>query len=107
MQTITGVTIMLKRLFILSLLLAFAGVGSAQVVEEITTIEDGMMETCGDGPGLDPCPDIDDGWEGYDEKMTGPDFEAEEDEKMAEEAAHIRNESPEALEKTLSKLEKK
>jgi hypothetical protein len=98
---------MLKRLFILVSLLTVAGAGSAQVVEEITTIENGVMETCGDGPGLEPCPDIDDGWDGYDEKMTGPDFKAEEDEKMAEQAARIRNESPEELEKTISELEKK
>jgi len=97
----------LKRLFTLMSLLTLSGVGSTQVTEEITTIQNGAVETCGDGPGLDSCPDIDDGWEGYDEKMTGPDFKAEEDEKMAEEAAHIRNESPEELEKAISKLEKK
>ncbi len=98
---------MLKRLFILVSMLTVAGAGSAQVIEEITTIENGVMETCGNGPGLEPCPDIDDGWDGYDEKMTGPDFKAEEDEKMAEEAARVRAESPEELEKTISELEKK
>jgi hypothetical protein len=98
---------MLNRLFILVSLLTFAGTGNAQVIEETTIIQNGVMETCGEGPGLDPCPDIDDGWTAYDENMTGPDFKAEEDEKMAEEAARIRNESPEELEKTISELEKK
>jgi hypothetical protein len=39
--------------------------------------------------------------------MTGPGFKAEEDEKMAGQAARIRNESPEELEKTISELENK
>lgn len=95
---------MVKQLFILYSLVSFADACIAQVVEERTTVHRGVVETCGEGPGIESCRDI--SGEDYDEEMSGPDFKTEEDNKMAERAERIRNESPEELEETISELEK-
>jgi hypothetical protein len=73
------------------------------IVEERVSNEDGFIQTCGEGAGLSPCRDIN--GETYDEEVRGPSINQESTDELAAEAAHIRNESPAELEKTIGELE--
>jgi len=91
------------RLSVFLLLLLAAFPGWAQVVEERTTVVNGVYETCGVGEGLAPCRDIN--GETYEEEIAGPDVEAETNSELADQAAKIRNESPEELLQTITEME--
>jgi hypothetical protein len=73
------------------------------LVEERITQENGFIDTCGEGAGLDPCRDVN--GETYDEEVRGPNINMESDDELAAEAARVRHESPEELQKTIGKLE--
>ena len=90
---------------IAALFVAAAGPLWAQsgLVEERQTDENGFFNTCGEGPGLQPCRDVN--GETYDEEVRGPDISMESDDELAAEAARVRHESPEELEKTIGELE--
>ena len=87
-------------LFVLPVIPAWSQSG---VVEERITNQGGFIETCGEGPGLSPCRDIN--GETYDEEVRGPSIDSESTDELAAEAARIRNESPAELEQTIGELE--
>jgi hypothetical protein len=74
-----------------------------RVDEERITERDGVISECGVGEDLPLCRDA----EGftYEEELEGPDVQAETNDELASDAAKIRNESPEELEKTITDLE--
>ena len=73
------------------------------IVEERVSNENGFIQACGEGAGLSPCRDIN--GETYDEEVRGPSINQESTDELAAEAAHIRQESPAELEKTIGELE--
>ena len=91
-----------KFLMALSLLCASTS-GLSQIVEERVTESNGVYEACGVGEGLSACRDYN--GETYADE-TGPrDVKLLTDDKMAAEAARIRNESPAELEATITEME--
>jgi hypothetical protein len=70
------------------------------VVEERVTVENGAVRVCGEGDGLDPC--LDANGQTYEAEVHGPDLDSESDSELAAEAARIRAENPQQLEKTIS-----
>ena len=91
-----------QNLFAALLLLASL-VTHAQVVEERTTVENGMATVCGNGEGMQPCRDRN--GMTYEEEIRGPDIQAESSDELAAQAERIRNESPEELKETISEME--
>jgi hypothetical protein len=75
----------------------------SQIVEERVTENNGIYTACGVGEGLQACRDVN--GETYEDE-TGPrDVKLLTDDKMAAEAARIRNESPAELEATITEME--
>jgi hypothetical protein len=72
-------------------------------VGEKVTIENGAVKVCGEGDGLDPCLDAD--GQTYSQEVHGPGIDDESESTLAAEAAKIRAESPEELNKTISEME--
>ena len=89
-------------LFCLSLNNAFAQ-EQGNVVEEKVTVEDGAIKVCGEGDGLDTC--LDANGQTYAQEVKGPGIDDEAESALATEAARIRAESPEQLNKTISEME--
>lgn len=73
------------------------------VVEESVTYENGAIEVCGEGDGLTPC--LDANGQTYAEEIKGPSLDSESEDELAAEAARIRAESPEELERTIGEME--
>ncbi|MEP5764480.1 MAG: hypothetical protein ABJ308_07795 [Halieaceae bacterium] len=100
---------MLVRIFKLITMVALFAAASqlqAQVVQESmtrVTERDGIVEVCGEGNGLAACRDRN--GQTYAEEIAGPDVQAESSGELANQAARIRNESPEELEKTITEME--
>jgi hypothetical protein len=94
-------------IFLLGLLglLGVAVSSQAQEVEsERVTEENGVVvNVCGTGEGMQPCRDAD--GQTYAEELRGPDIQAESDSELAAQAAKIRNESPEDLDRTITEME--
>ena len=76
---------------------------STNIVEERVTVENGLVEVCGQGDGLDPC--LDANGQTYSQEVHGPGIDDESESTLAAEAARIRAESPEALDKTITEME--
>jgi hypothetical protein len=76
---------------------------STNVVEERVTVENGAVEVCGEGDGLQPC--LDANGQTYAQEVKGPDLDSESEAEMAAGAARIRAESPEELNKTIKAME--
>ena len=74
------------------------------IVEERVTVENGAISVCGKGGGLDPC--LDANGQTYAQEVRGPGINDESESALAAEAARIRAESPEELNKTISEMEK-
>jgi hypothetical protein len=74
------------------------------IVEEKVTVENGAVKVCGEGDGLDPC--LDANGQTYAQEVKGPGIDDESENTLAAEAARIRAESPEQLNKTISEMEK-
>lgn len=74
------------------------------IVEERVTFENGAVDVCGEGDGLDPC--LDANGQTYAQEVRGPGIDDESESTLAAEAARIRAESPEELNKTISEMEK-
>ena len=55
------------------------------------------------GDGLAPCRD--ENGETFQEEIKGPDIDSESTDELANEAARIRNESPEQLQQTIGEME--
>ena len=92
-----------KRFLLALSLLCTSTSGLSQIVEERVTERNGVYEACGVGEGLSACRDVN--GETYEDE-TGPrDVKLLTDDKMAAEAARIRNESPAELEATISEME--
>ena len=83
------------------------GVGSAdantKIVEERVTVENGAVSVCGEGGGLNPC--LDANGQTYSQQVHGPGINDESESSLAAEAARIRAESPEELNKTIKEME--
>lgn len=77
---------------------------STNIVEERVTVENGLVEVCGEGGGLNPC--LDANGQTYTQETHGPGINDESESTLAAEAARIRAESPEELNKTISEMEK-
>ncbi len=92
------------RAFLAALFLLCASTSAlSQIVEERVTERNGVYEACGVGEGLSACRDYN--GETYEDE-TGPrDVKLLTDDKMAAEAARIRNESPAELEATITEME--
>jgi hypothetical protein len=73
------------------------------IVEERVTVEDGAVKVCGEGDGLDPC--LDANGQTYAQEVRGPGIDDESESELAAEAARVRAESPEELNKTISEME--
>lgn len=73
------------------------------IVEERVTVENGAVEVCGEGDGLQPC--LDANGQTYSQEALGADVTTESDEELAAGAARIRAESPEELNKTIKAME--
>ncbi len=76
---------------------------TTNIVEERVTVENGLVEVCGEGDGLDPC--LDANGQTYAQEVKGPGLDAESESTLATEAARIRAESPEQLNKTITEME--
>lgn len=79
------------------------GCAGGDIYEERVTYENGVARECGEGPGLQPCRDY--SGETYAEETDPNYIGLESNEDLEESAEEIRNESPEALEKTIEGLE--
>jgi len=74
------------------------------ILEERVTVEGGAVKVCGEGDGLDPC--LDANGQTYAQEVKGPGIDDESESELAAEAARVRAESPEELNKTISEMEK-
>lgn len=74
--------------------------GSGEVTGERVTVDDGVVNVCGEGDGLPECRDFD--GETYSEELQ---YDAPTDAQMAKEADKVRHESPQELEKTITEME--
>jgi hypothetical protein len=74
------------------------------IVEERVTYENGAVSVCGEGDGLDPC--LDANGQTYAQEVRGPGIDDESESTLAAEAARVRAETPEELDKTISEMEK-
>ena len=91
-------------LLVLPLAGAFAQPDSdTNVAEESVTVENGTVQVCGEGDGLEPCRDAN--GQTYAEEAKGPSMTSESDDEVAAEAARIRAESPAQLNKTIGEME--
>ena len=71
------------------LLLALTACAGNEQIEEVgITDDDGVIEDCGEGPGLDPCLDYT-GRSFDSEESSGP-MPGEDDQQLEEEAAEMR-----------------
>jgi hypothetical protein len=94
----------LVMVFMAMLLLGAGSLARAgDVVEEETVDDNGIVEECGEGAGLNPCRDADgETWKHADD----PDYIKEDSTQALEQSsAQIRNESPKELEKTIEQIE--
>ena len=94
----------LTTVFVAMLLLGAGNLArAADVVEEESVDEDGIVEECGEGDGLQPCRDADgETWKHADD----PDYIKEDSTQQLEKSsAQIRNETPQQLEKTIEQIE--
>jgi hypothetical protein len=83
------------------MVLLTACAGNSEVTGERVTLEpSGAVEVCGEGNGLPECRDYNNLTYGENEEYNAPT-----DKQMEEEAAKVRQESPEQLERTISELE--
>ena len=86
-------------------LMVLAGTARADdVVEEETAVEPGgVVETCGEGPGMNPCRDAEgETWKHADD----PNYvKLDSTQQLEQSAAQIRSESPKELEKTIQQIE--
>jgi hypothetical protein len=92
----------MKLRFLLALMMLLSGcAGSGDVQEERVTVENGAVKVCGNEPGMSECRDYN-GMTYTEELEYTPD---ESNEAMAKEAEHIRDETPEELETTITNME--
>ena len=95
----------LVTVFMAILLLGAGNFARADVVVEEETIDDnnGVVEECGEGAGLNPCRDADgETWKHADD----PDYIKEDSTQQLEQSSEqIRDESPKELEKTIEQIE--
>jgi hypothetical protein len=83
-----------------TLLGACAGNGDTEVQGERVTLENGVIHVCGEGDGLPECRDYN--GETYSENLE---YKEPTDQQLESEAAKVRSESPEELERTISEME--
>jgi hypothetical protein len=74
--------------------------GNSEVQGERVTVENGMVDVCGEGNGLPECRDSNNLTYGENLKYKDPT-----DAQMEKEASKVRAESPQELEKTISEFE--
>lgn len=77
-----------------------AGNGDTEVQGERVTLENGVIHVCGEGDGLPECRDYN--GETYSENLE---YKEPTDQQLESEAAKVRSESPEELERTISEME--
>jgi|GEM_PF-2468372 len=89
---------------LLSTAVFLSACSSGPVYEEKTTVVDGVVRECGEGPGLSECRDADGNT--Y-EQDANPDayFSTEDDEQLEKDGERLRNEDPKEFEETTEELE--
>jgi hypothetical protein len=86
-----------------ALILIAGYVCAEDVVEETTVDDDGVVEECGDGPGLQPCRDA--GGETW-KHADDPDYiKVDSTQQLEQSSQQIRDESPKELEQTIEQIE--
>lgn len=87
-----------------AVLILIAGyVRAEDVVEETTVDDDGIVEECGDGPGLQPCRDAEgETWKHADDPNY---IKLDSTQQLEQSSQQIRDESPKDLEKTIEQIE--
>ncbi len=88
------------RYLALSLAMLAGCAGNSEVEGERVTIDNGMVDVCGEGNGLPECRDYNN--RTYSENLE---YKTPTDSQMESEASKVRSESPEQLERTISELE--
>lgn len=90
------------RLFILlaATIMLSACAGNSEVEGVRVTDDDGIINVCGEGDDLPECQDYN--GETYSEELK---YKTPTDKQMEQEAAKVREESPEELEKTITEME--
>jgi hypothetical protein len=73
------------------------------IVGQKITVENGAVKVCGEGDGLNPC--LDAQGQTYEQEVHGPGIDNEAENNLAAEAARIRAESPDELNKTIREME--
>ena len=93
----------LNASFAVMLLVGAAGVRAGDAEAETVVEPDGVVETCGQGDGLNPCRDAEgETWKHDDD----PDYiKLDSTQQLEQSSAEIRNESPQELEKTIQQIE--
>lgn len=86
------------------LLVMLLGSCASDIVEEETYVDPGgIVEECGDAPGLDACRDAEgETWKHADDPNY---IKADSTQQLEQSSAEIRNESPKELEKTIQQIE--
>ena len=91
----------MKPIVLLTCVIALSAcTGNGEVQGERVTVDDGIVSVCGEGDGLPECRDYN--GETYSEELK---YKTPTDEQMEKEAAKVRQESPEELEKTITEME--
>ncbi|HEY9035691.1 MAG TPA: hypothetical protein VIM96_03165 [Pseudomonadales bacterium] len=80
----------IKYLMLAALMLAGCA-NNGDVTEEEIVDDNGVISTCGDGPGLDPCIDYTTG-QTYNAEASDNVLIGDDDEQLAKEAARLRSE---------------
>jgi hypothetical protein len=87
----------------IALILTAGYVRAEDVVEETTVDDDGIVEECGDGPGLQPCRDADgETWKHADDPNY---IKVDSTQQLEQSSDQIRDESPKELEQTIQQIE--
>ena len=86
------------------LLVMLLGSCASDVIEEETYVDPGgIVEECGDAPGLDPCRDAEgETWKHADDPNY---IKTDSTQQLEKSSAEIRDESPKELEKTIQQIE--
>lgn len=79
--------------------------GTGDVQEERVTYENGMVDVCGNEPGMPECRDYNGETYSQELEFTTRETTEQADKRMAKEAENIRSEDPKELEETISGME--
>jgi len=79
--------------------------GTGDVQEERVSLDDGMVDVCGNEPGMPECRDYNGETYSQELEYTTTETTKQDNQEMAKEAEHIRSEDPRQLEETIKGME--